>query len=157
MHDAKTSTRWAVQRDYSLLGEIMFEAVRCGPSAYTEAERSAWVPAPRAGPAWNERLAAQDVIIAEKFGEEVGFMSLAAGGYVDFAFLRPAARGQGLFRVMLDRIEARARAKGMKRLWSHVSLNAEPAFTALGFTVRRREVVSIGSERLARCEMEKSL
>lgn len=155
MHEART--RWAQQSDYALLGEIMFDAARRGPSAYTEAQRAAWVPCPREGPAWNERLAPQDVIIADRLGEAVGFMSLAKGGYVDFAYVRPAARGQGLFRLMLQRLEDRARERGTRRLWSHVSLNAEPAFTALGFAVTKREVVSIGSERLARCEMEKFL
>lgn len=135
----------------------MFEAVRLGPSAYTEAQRAAWVPSPREGPAWDERLEAQDVIIAELLGESVGFMSLADGGYVDFAYVRPAARGRGLFRLMLQCLEDRARDRGESCLWSHVSLNAEPAFTALGFAVRKREVVSIGPEQLARCEMEKLL
>lgn len=155
MHEA--STRWARQDDNALLGEIMFDAVRRGPSAYTEAQRAAWVPSPRKGPAWDERLAAQDVIIAEQLGEAVGFMSLVDGGYVDFAYVRPAARGQGFLRLMLQRLEDRARERGTSRLWSHVSLNAEPAFAALGFAVRKREVVSIGSERFARCEMEKLL
>ena len=157
MHEVEASTRWAQQRDYALLGEIMFDAVRRGPSAYTEAQRAAWVPSPREGLAWNERLAAQDIILIEKLGEAVGFMSLADGGYVDFAYLRPAARGQGFFRLMLQRLEDRARERGTRCLWSHVSLNAEPAFTALGFAVRKREVLSIGSERLARCEMAKLL
>jgi len=157
MPNTEATTRWAQPSDYPLLAEIMFDAVRNGPSAYTEAQRAAWVPAPREGPAWNERLAAQDIIIAEQSGHPVGFMSLTAEGYVDFAYLRPAARGQGLFRLMLLALEGRARERGISGLWSHVSLNAEAAFAALGFAVRKREVVAIGSERLARCEMEKPL
>ena len=157
MDELEPSTRWARQGDYALLGEIMFDAVRSGPSAYTEAQRAAWVPSPREGPAWDERLAAQDVVIAEQLGEAVGFMSLAEGGYIDFAYVRPAARGQGLLRLMLQRLEDRARERGMARLWAHVSVNAEPAFAALGFVVRKREEVSIGCERLARCEMDKFL
>ena len=135
----------------------MFDAVRRGPSAYTEAQRAAWVPSPREGLAWTERLAAQDVIIVDLLGEAVGFMSLADGGYVDFAYVRPAARGQGFLRLMLERLEDRARERGTKCLWSHVSLNAKPAFTALGFAVTKREVLSIGSEQLPRCEMAKLL
>ena len=157
MNDVEASTRWAHQTDNVLLGQIMFDAVRSGPSAYTEAQRAAWVPTPREGPAWDERLRAQDVIIAEKHGEAAGFMSLAEGGYVDFAYLRPSFRGQGIFRLMLQRIEDRAREQGAECLWSHVSLNAEAAFTAHGFTPVEREVVEIGSERLARCEMRKLL
>jgi hypothetical protein len=34
---------------------------------------------------------------------------------------------------------------------------AEPAFGALGFTVVRREQVTIGAEVFDRCEMEKSI
>lgn len=157
MDEVEASTRWAERGDYAVLGEIRFDAVRRGPSAYTEAQRAAWVPTPREGPAWTERLAAQDVILVEKLGAAVGFMSLTGDGYVDFAYLRPAARGQGLFRLMLQRIEERARERGIACLRSHVSLNAEDAFTALGFVVRKREEVSIGSERFARSEMRKLL
>lgn len=149
--------RWASAADYDLLADIMFHAVRSGDSRYTERQRAAWVPAPRSGPDWVARLEGQEIVIAEQDGRGIGFVSLAEGGYVDFAYIRPEARHTGLFRDLLSRIVERAIAKREPRLWTHASLMAEPAFQRLGFTVTRREQVAIGEERLERCEMERLL
>ncbi len=149
--------RWATAADTDLLAEIMFDAVRNGESRYTEEQRAAWVPAPRSGPEWRERLQRQDIVIAEQDGGALGFVSLADGGYVDFAYIRPEAQHTGLFRQLLTRIINRAIEKGEPLLWTHASLMAEPAFEKLGFSVRKRERVHIGDQSFDRCEMEKSL
>lgn len=140
--------------DYGLLAEIMFDAARNGESRYTEEQRAAWVPAIRSGPEWTARLERQHVVLAEEGGEAIGFMSLADGGYVDFAYIRPKARHSGLFRQLLGQIIQVAGAQGVGRLWTHASLMAEPAFAGCGFVVLRRERVAIGGEQLDRCEME---
>lgn len=149
--------RWASADDGDVLADIMFDAVRNGESLYSEEQRAAWVPARRSGEDWEARLRGQDIIVAEQDGESLGFVSLAEGGYVDFAYIRPAARHTGLFRQLLSRIADRAVAKGEPLLWTHASLMAEPAFARLGFTVRRRERVRIGDQLFDRCEMEKPL
>ena len=135
--------RWAGPGDYGALAELMFDAVRNGDSPYDDRQRRAWVPAPRSGPEWEQRLAGEDIVVAETGGEAVGFMSLAADGYIDFAYIRPRAQGSGLFRRMFERIEDRARARGEPLLWVHASLKAQPAFAAVGFTVRHSETVQI--------------
>lgn len=135
----------------------MFDSVRNGESPYSEAQRAAWVPARPAGEAWAARLRGQDVLVAEQAGEPVGFMTLAGGGYIDLAFIRPKARGSGLFRQLLSRIVERAAPRGEVRLWTHASLAAEPAFARYGFAVLRRERVRVGDQELERCEMERRL
>ena len=135
----------------------MFDAVRNGPSRYTEAQRAAWVPVPRTGPAWAQRLSAQDIILAEADDEVLGFMSLAPDGYIDFAYIRPRAQGSGLFRLMYEQLRQRALARGEHRLWVHASLTAQPAFRALGFRVVRDETVFIGDQAFDRSEMEIAL
>lgn len=152
--DSARSFRWASSADHDLLADIMFDAVRNGESRYTERQRSAWVPARRSGSEWVARLAMQDIVIAEQDGRALGFMSLADGGYVDFAYIRPEAQRTGLFRQLLSRIVERAIATGEPVLWTHASLMAEPAFAAFGFSVRKRERIGIGREILDRCEME---
>ena len=149
--------RWATAADSDLLADIMFDAVRNGESPYSEEQRAAWVRAPRSGPEWSERLQGQDIILAEQDGRGVGFVSLADGGYVDFAYIRPQAQHTGLFRQLLMHIVNRAIEKGAPLLWTHASLMAEPAFERLGFSVRKRERVHIGNQSFDRCEMEKSL
>jgi len=96
--------RWATADDSDLLADIMFDAVRNGESRYTEAQRAAWVPVRRGGPEWDARLRGQDIVVAEQDGRAVGFVSLAGGGYVDFAYIRPEAQHTGLFRQLLARV-----------------------------------------------------
>ena len=150
------SFRWASAGDYEQLADIMFDAVRNGDSPYTERQRAAWVPARRTGPDWIARLATQQIIVTEQDGRLVGFVSLADGGYVDFAYIRPEARHSGLFRQLLSRIVEKAVASGEPLLWTHASLMAAPAFAKLGFRTRKREQVRIGDQLLDRFEMEKT-
>lgn len=95
--------------------------------------------------------------MAERDGKEVGFVSLADGGYVDFAYIRPEAQHTGLFRQLVSYIVDKAIDKGEPLLWTHASLMAEPAFEKLGFSVRKRERVCIGDQSFDRCEMERPL
>ena len=143
--------------DHVLLGEIMFDAVRNGPSPYSEGQRRAWVAAPRAGADWDARLAGQHIIIAERGGNALGFMTLSPPDYVDFAYLRPHARGQGIFRRLHEAIELEARRAGQGRLHVHASLMAQPAFAAMGYDIVKAEQVNIGGETLDRFAMEKHL
>ena len=146
------SIRPAVPNDYDRLGEVMFEAVRDGTPQYTDAQRFAWVPEPRSGPAWHNRLNLQTTFVAEDENSLLGFMSLV-NNYVDFAYIRPAARGSGMFRMLYNEIEAVACRSNFKRLWTHSSLTAQPAFTAVGFHIKSKESVQIGDASLDRFEI----
>jgi putative acetyltransferase len=148
---------WATSTDTDALADIVFDAVRNGPSKYTEAQRAAWVPVRRGGEAWAARLEGQVIAIARDESRAVGFISLALQGYIDFAYIRPDAQGTGLFRRLFDMIEAKARSQNEPRMWTHASLMAEPAFAAVGFALIERQVVQIGNEHFKRAKMEKWL
>lgn len=106
---------------------------------------------------WAARLEGQVIAIARDETRFVGFMSLAAQGYIDFAYIRPEAQGSGLFRRLFAMIEDKARSQNEPRLWTHASLMAQPAFAAVGFAVVERQLVEIGGESLQRAKMEKLL
>ena len=154
MNDVTYQLRWAGRHDDAALADVMFDAVRNGPSAYTEAQRHEWVPERRAGAEWTERLTRQSIIVAEYADEIVGFMSLADGGYIDFAYIRPSAQGSGLFRLLYSAVEKRGRADGATKFWVHASRMARPAFAAVGFSVVERQVVALGDEQFERFKME---
>ena len=149
--------RWAISADNRALAQIMYDAIHHVPSHYTAAQQRAWLPAPPKGKAWSDRLAQQRVAVAQQKGDVVGFVSLAAGGYVDLAYITPAAQGQGVFRALVGMIENEARAQDQYRLHTHASLMAQPAFLALGFHVIRHESVARSGQTLDRAEMEKVL
>lgn len=149
--------RIADKADFDALGRVMFDAVRSGPSPYNVAQREAWIGEPPSGVAWHEKLAAQFVVAGFVAGTPVGFMTLRLDGYLDLAYIIPAARGSGMFQRLYARIEPHALSRGIPRLWVHASLMAQPAFANLGFRVVRQEVVERAGQSLARAEMEKLL
>ena len=148
---------WATPTDAAELADVMFDAVRNGPSKYTDAQRAAWVPERRRGVEWESRLAAKDIAVGRDGGRIIGFMSIEGGGYIDFAFIRPEAQGSGLFRRLFELVEAHARAANEARLWVHASLMAQPAFAAVGFSVVEHQNVQIGDQIFQRAMMEKPL
>jgi putative acetyltransferase len=155
------TTQFAIRRaevaDYGAIADVMFDAVRHGRSKYSEEQRQAWIPCRRSGLDWIERLNSQSIFAAECSGQISGFMSLAENGYIDFAFIRPSAQGTGLFRRLYQEIEHLAKKTCEPRLWVHASLMAQPAFTAVGFRITRKETVEINGHFLQRFEMEKQL
>jgi putative acetyltransferase len=148
--------RWASRADYPTVADVIYDAVRNGPSLYSEAQRQQWAPERRSGPEWVERLDSQAVILAEDETGVIGLMSLADGGYIDFAYIRPHVQGSGIFRAMFGKIAARASESGQMRLWLHASLMAQPAFAAVGFRTLEKEIVAIGTEQLERFVMERT-
>ena len=143
MADQTRYIRRGSRADHERLGQLMHEAVRTGPSPYSDAQRAAWVPSPRKGEDWSARLLAQTIFIAEGEGKALGFMTLASDGYLDFAYILPEARGLGLFRELYTFVEQEARKTGEPRIRVHASLMAQPAFDAMGFTILKKETESM--------------
>lgn len=154
---AHVQIRRANPRDFDALGAVFHAAVREAATAYSEAQRAAWSPAPRAGEAWAAHLGAQAVWLAEEDGEALGFMTLTAEGYVDLAYILARAQGRGLFRKLYTMLEAEARSAGLARLWTDASLHAKAPFEAVGFQVTKFETVVRGGETFKRFRMEKTL
>lgn len=142
--------------DAQTLGQVMWRAIHEGASAYSQAQRDAWLQVPPTGEAWVAKLAGQAVHVAADQGVPVGFMT-RDGSYVDLAFVLPDWQGRGVFSALCARVEAEARALGLDRLWVHASLTAQPAFEARGFRVIAHETVERNGQTLARAEMEKRL
>ncbi|WP_415922209.1 GNAT family N-acetyltransferase [Tateyamaria sp. SN6-1] len=153
MIDVKPVGKDALDR----LGALMWDAIHNGPSAYTAAQRQAWLPEVPKGAPWAARVGDQQIWLAQQDGMALGFVTLADGGYVDFAYVHSAAQGRGVFRHLMTALETAARTQGTARLWTHASLMAQPAFARLGFRVIRHEDVARDGQTLSRAEMEKAL
>ncbi len=149
--------RSAEPSDFDTLGEVMFDAIHKGPTKYSAAQSMAWAPEPRQGSAWADRLSGKTIILAERGTTVLGFMSIEPGGYVDFAYILPTAQGSGLFRKLFNEVLAHAQQAGEAELSTHASLMAQPAFTAMGFTVDVHETVEVDGQMLDRARMTKTL
>ncbi len=149
--------RWAIPDDFDALGQLMFDAVRLSDSPYSDEQRQVWAPQPRKGEVWSKRLNNQDIILAETKTQAAGFMTLKSNGYVDFAYIRPEFQGTGFFRRLYTQIEIKAGQRGIKRLHTHASQMARPAFRAMGFKLLAPQTVHIDGISFERFEMEKFL
>ena len=150
------SIRLASKDEFTELGRIMFEAVQNGTPEYTSVQRDAWMPEPKTGLAWHNRLSNQTVFVAENNGSILGFIALA-GNYVDLAFVLPRETRKGIFSLLYSRLESVAREQNFDRIWTHASLSARAAFSAVGFEITKRETVTVRNVKMDRFEMEKNL
>jgi putative acetyltransferase len=126
---------------------------------YTPGQRDAWAPLRHDPARWAERMQANQPFIAQVDGSEAlaGFADLQPTGYIDQFFVAPAFAGRGVARALMEHLHARARQRGITRLWAHVSLTAEPFFAAQGFAVQERREVERAGVALRNALMDKTL
>lgn len=156
MHDVRI--RPFHSSDAAALAALFYESVHKGARrAYDAAQRRAWAPRVPDAAAWRDRLSAQTVLVAERDGDPVGFMTLREDGRIDLAFVAPAAIGQGVARALYDEILQEARQAGMPRLHAEASLMARPFFERQGWSVIVPETVVRDGVSIPRFRMEKRL
>jgi putative acetyltransferase len=143
--------------DAAALARVFHRAVRRGTGThYSLVQRMAWSPRPGDGTAWHARLSAIETVVAELPHGPVGFMALNLGdSFVDFAYVDPSVRGQGVGAALYAVVEGRARALGLGRLQTEASRVAEPFFRARGWVVLQRQVVRRRFVGLPNALMEK--
>ncbi len=150
--------RKGTPEDWDALAEVFHAAVHEGAVAYTPEQRAAWSPASKAGPDWSLRLSRQSVVLAETEPHgPIGFMTLELNGYLDCAYILAGYQGKGVFRRLYTILEAAAREGNERRIYTHASLHARPAFAAMGYTVIKPETVAVEDVWLPRFLMEKRL
>jgi putative acetyltransferase len=129
--------------DAAHLARVFHRAVRRGTGGhYSLVQRMAWSPRPGDGADWHARLSGIETVVAERPAGPVGFMALnAQESFVDFAYVDPSVRGQGVGAALYAVIEGRARVLGLSGLQTEASRVAEPFFRARGWSVLNRQVV----------------
>ena len=143
--------------DSPALACIFYDAVQTGAAGeYTQAERDAWC---NAQPPDNWAIARFDGLAAfvALVDVPVGFMNVDKAGYVDMAFVTPTFKGQGVGRLLYEKVEAHALQSGLIRLSTYASHTARPFFEAMGWDVIRANIVEKDSVRLQNWFMIKSL
>ncbi len=111
----ETTIRALEDSDAPSAAQIFFWAVREGTKAeYSPEQRSTWAGDEVAPERWRERLAGQVGFVAEQQGVPVGFMTIDATGYIDFAFVLPTAAGTGVGKLLYQAVEQKAQKLGAK-------------------------------------------
>ncbi len=145
--------------DTGATAQIFFDSIRLGTQDYyNEAQRHAWAPRVPETSKLLSRLKSQSVFVAERNGRVVGFMTLAAEGYIDLAFVAPDAIGQNIGKALYDAILAEALRIGVPKLHAEASHQARPFFERQGWSVVKSQTVTRGDDvAIPNFVMEKKL
>jgi N-acetylglutamate synthase-like GNAT family acetyltransferase len=100
---------------------------------YTTEEIQAWA-APKKPESYEESIRSKEFFVAEEDGEIVGFGVLNQNNSeVEAVYVSPRAGRRGIGLSMLEKLEERARALGLRELRLNASLNAVPFYKRAGF------------------------
>ena len=127
----------------ALLGVFRSAIHQIASRNYSLEQVQAWAPLETTVEEFATRLRENKPFVAVLGLEPVGFADLQTDGYIDQFYVSGLLGRRGIGRQLMDRIEAEAKHLGIKELYSHVSLTAEPFFASRGFYVeeRRRPVL----------------
>jgi len=124
---------------------------------YTRQQVDAWAPAQIDLERWKQRLAAEEVVVAESNGTITGFCSWDTTGYLDFLYVHHAFQRQGIASALYAAAEARLRARAIRRIHTQASLTAEAFFMRQNFRIVQRQTVHVRGVDLPNAVMEKLL
>lgn len=130
---------------------------------YDQRQRDAW--AGRRTEEGHRELVEQTRTLVAVVGEDVaGFLAVALqpvgrlrAGEVDQLFVDPRYGGRGIARRLLAAADEAARSAGLRRLETHASWRAAPAFERCGWTRGDVETVDVQGVELTRVAMHRDL
>ncbi|WP_047464858.1 GNAT family N-acetyltransferase [Rhizobium rhizogenes] len=137
--------------------DIFVRAIReVASKDYNPAQIDAWakVDDPEV---WAQWRAGRPTWLAICEGRPVGFTDLKADGCLDMMFVHPDHQGKGVASLLLKTVEAAARVRGHRRIFTEASLTARPFFERKGFIVLAAQTVEKRGQTLPNFRMEKSL
>ena len=126
--------RLASAQDNEAISRVHMAALRESCSShYDDRQVEAW--ASKRTPEFYQRvLATQELFVAERAGEVVGFgqIDLESGTAVSL-YISPEAAGGGVGSAMLNHLEELVRQHGWRHVYLTASLNAVPFFEKRGY------------------------
>lgn len=122
---------------------------------YSSAQLDAWAPRVPDRVAWQARLAAERVLLAEEDDVLLGFASLdVEGGLIDHLYVHKDYQRRGIASALCDQLESWAISSVLS---TEASLTAVRFFSARGYQLVRRQQVVRRGVMLANIIMKKSL
>ena len=122
---------------------------------YTKAQVDAWAPADIDIESWTKSLSSKFTFVAEEGETIAGFGQLEANGHIDCFYCHKDFQRQGIGRIILGQIDAKARSLGIKKIFTEASITAKPFFESHGFIVVRKQEVERRGEKFINFAMEK--
>jgi putative acetyltransferase len=145
-------------KDGEAAAHIFFDAVHNGTAdVYSDIERDAWAGTVPDIAGWIERFETIRGFAADIENQMVGFMTLDAEGYIDFAFVRSDVAGLGIGRLLYTALETNAIEHKIKVLTTTASKKAKPFFERFNWKVEQEQSVKKWNIALTNFKMSKIL
>ena len=122
---------------------------------YTKAQVDAWAPADIDIESWTKSLSSKFTFVAEEGETIASFGELEASGHIDCFYCHKDFQRQGVGRIILGKIDAKARILGIKKLYTEASITAKTFFESQGFMVVKKQEVERRGQKLINFAMEK--
>ncbi len=122
---------------------------------YTPAQREVWLEAATDTTGWLKRINNQYFLLAVSGVDVIGMASLGDEGYVDFLYVHPTWKRQGLATLLFRAVESEAGKRGYSTLKTDASITARPFFEKMGFHVVHPNHVSRKGISLINYRMER--
>lgn len=140
--------------DAGVLRAIFMSSVHAlADRSYTRAQLAAWAPLEYDHAEWAARLARNQPFVAEYNGQPAGFADVQADGYIDQFYVGADYAGRGVASLLMATLLDEARRLGLRYLYSHVSLRAQPFFMGHGFVVEEVRQVAVRGQVLENARM----
>lgn len=124
---------------------------------YSPEQLNAWAPVEIDIDRFSTRLKNSFTLVALEDESFAGFASLLADGCVDMFYVSADSQGSGVGSMLMNAIEIEARSKGLKFLFSDVSLSAREFFTRKGFRIEREYTKTVSETEFRNAIMRKDL
>lgn len=111
---------------------------------YSPEQLDTWAPRNIDSDRWITRFTESYTVVAEADGLIVGFANLEDDGCVDMLYVAATMQSLGIATKLYTALEEEALRRGLKRLYSDVSLTARKFFLAKGFSVEKEYSKQVG-------------
>jgi len=124
---------------------------------YDENQIAAWAPEDFDINTAIQKFRDIDPFIVIKDGKIIGYADIQADGYIDHFYCHHEFQRMGVGSTLFAVLEREARENNILEMYSNVSITARPFFVAMGFTVEKEQVVTVGDQKLTNYRMVRRL
>ena len=86
----------------------------------------------------------------------IGYADIQPDGYIDHFYCHHQFQGKGVGRRLFSALEREAAEKRIPSMYSNVSITAKLFFEAMGFSVKKEQLVKVGDQQLKNYRMVRS-
>ncbi|WP_104036964.1 GNAT family N-acetyltransferase [Vibrio jasicida] len=146
------------EEDAPKLWALFFNTVRnVNRRDYTEQQVKAWAQEGFDSQLWLKKMISIQPFVAVLDGVIVGYSDVQPSGLVDHFFCHHEYQGQGVGRALMTHVLEQAKAKGLTRIYSEVSVTARPFYEHMGFIVVNEQQIEVRGATLTNYVMERRL